>query len=62
MSVHFKASDTVIDKAMMILRVSGLTESLQGVASGGTDRVPWPLEAVRRTLQPGVLEHESKGG
>ena len=28
---EFNASDTVIDKAMMILRVSGLTESLQGV-------------------------------
>ena len=28
---EFQASDTVIDKAMMILRVSGLTESLQGV-------------------------------
>ena len=28
---EFNASDTVIDKAMMILRVSGLTESLPGV-------------------------------
>jgi len=28
---EFAASDTVIDKAMMILRVSGLTESLAGV-------------------------------
>jgi DNA-binding GntR family transcriptional regulator len=28
---EFRASDTVIDKAMMILRVSGLTESLAGV-------------------------------
>ena len=28
---EFQASDTVIDKAMMILRVEGLTESLAGV-------------------------------
>jgi DNA-binding GntR family transcriptional regulator len=28
---EFNTSDTVIDKAMMILRVTGLTESLQGV-------------------------------
>lgn len=35
---EFNASDTVIDKAMMILRVSGLTESLAGV--GVFARVP----------------------
>ncbi len=28
---EFNASDTVIDKAMMILRVAGLTETLPGV-------------------------------
>ena len=28
---EFQASDTVIDKAMMILRVGGFTESLPGV-------------------------------
>ncbi len=29
---EFGASDTVIDKAMMILRAAGLTETLAGVA------------------------------
>lgn len=31
MREEFKASDTVIDKAMMILRAAGLTETLPGV-------------------------------
>jgi GntR family transcriptional regulator len=37
---EFQASDTVIDKAMMMLRVAGFTESLAGVGVFARDRPP----------------------
>jgi GntR family transcriptional regulator len=38
----YDASDTVIDKAMMILRMAGLTESLPGVGVYVAERPPPP--------------------
>ncbi len=46
---EFQASDTVIDKAMMILRVNGLTESLAGVGVFVKNDYSDSIDRERRT-------------